>query len=136
MGSKVDLGPSQDTTWDNHGVSTASKGLAPLHFGAQTAILAAILDSQTSSNGDQNLKNVTSQNNMTFTLIFSWFRHDLGVRFLCVFHMEILLKSRKLSCKKAYETLAMATKSKVGVFEMFVKIKKILENPNFWGTSI
>ena len=90
--------------------------------GPQTASLAAILDSKTSPNGDLNLKNVTSKNNMTFTLIFSWFTHDLGVLFLCVFHMEILLKSRKLSCKKAYETLAMATKSKVGVFEMFVKI--------------
>ena len=76
VGSKIDLGPSQDTILDNHGVSKASKGLAPLHFGAQTAILAAILDSKTSPNGEQNLKNVTSKNNMTFTSICSWFTHD------------------------------------------------------------
>ena len=132
MGSKIDFGPPQDTILDNHGVSNASKGLAPLHFGAQTAILAAFLESKTSPNGDQNLKNLTSKNNITFASIFSWLRHDLGVLFLYVFHMEILLKSGKLSLKKAYETLAMATKSKVGVFESFKKIEKMLENPNFF----
>ena len=55
-----------------------------------------------------------------FFMVEAWFRGA----FLYVFHMEILLKSRKLSLKKAYETLAMATKSKVGVFESFEKIWK------------
>ena len=117
-GSKIDLGALRDIILDSRGVSSASKGLqvAPLHLGAQMAILATVLEPKTSPNGDQNLKNATPKNNITFASIFSWLRLDLRMLFLCVFHLAILLQSRKLSSKKADETLAMATKSKVGVF--------------------
>ena len=70
------------------------------------------------------MKNATSKNNMTFASIFSWLRHGFGELFLCFVPVAMLLKPAKWFGKKAYETLAMATKSKVGVFEIAEKNKK------------
>ena len=43
------------------------------------------------------------------------------------FHMEISSEPEKSFCQKAYETLAMATKSRVRVFEISENFVKLIE---------
>ena len=75
-----------------------------------------------------------SKNNTIFSLILCWFWGGLGEVFEWFFGVKIWWKPRKRFRKKAYETLAMATKSRVRVLEIVGKFWKNLVNLNvFWN---
>ena len=56
---------------------------------------------------------------MFFPSIFSWFGGGFLVVFQRFFQVKISWEPRKRFRKKAYETLAMATKSRVSVLKIY-----------------
>ena len=77
-----------------------------------------------------------SKHNMFFALIFSWFGDGFLGFFSRFFETKSTSKLRKRIFKKAYETLPMATKSRVGVLKELEKINKYYNKFAFFLTSI
>ena len=105
-------------------------------FVPKTAILAPILRPQFPPNQDQNSKKATSKKHMIFSYKFSWFGHGFEVVCLVIFHVKMSSQPETRLCKKAYETLPMATKSSFSVFKFINNKNKSMKKRDFFVTSI
>ena len=80
------------------------------------------------------MEKATSKNHIIFLLILSCFGGVFLVVLERLFELRFFWKPRKRFTRKAYETLAMATKSRVRVLEIVGKFwKKFVNLDVFWN---